>query len=268
MRLAGATGSRAGRAAVLAAALLSAGCAPDDDATESTTVADSVATPADTTPPAPAARPVTFTARPQRTTFAHNPHRDVRCSVCHENVPGHAVHSAVPCVQCHEMVQAASGARPGSEQCLGCHHQPGRRDCGQCHPAAPQPLRRQVSFALPRGTISRELTFDHERHKAFECRSCHVAPVTYAVTGGCAACHERHHNAQRDCAACHPARPLDIHTVRAHLGCGGAGCHENAAVLALPQNRAVCLSCHRDKVIHEPGRECAPCHFPGRRGGP
>ena len=38
------------------------------------------------------------------------------------------------------------------------------------------------------------------------------------------------------------------------------GCHTDPTLPERPETRPACLSCHRDQVEHEPGRDCAPCH--------
>jgi len=53
---------------------------------------------------------------------------------------------------------------------------------------------------------------------------------------------------------------VGVHSIAVRRGCGGTGCHQDAAVLSLPLNRAVCVSCHRDRVRHGPGDDCADRH--------
>jgi hypothetical protein len=97
------------------------------------------------------------------------------------------------------------------------------------------------------------------------CASCHTTPGIRPEEVTCATCHTDHHDFVGGtlCQACHaPQTPVPgpAHDRRVHLGCAGAGCHENAAVAPVPPSRPVCLACHQAQEEHYPGRPCAVCH--------
>jgi hypothetical protein len=222
------------------------------------------AAPADTAP----ARPGTWfgeTALAYTTPgFEHNPHGDVACSNCHAVMPGHAAHVAVGCLECHGDAGARSGAatvRPA--ECQACHHRADPpRDCARCHAPGEvaAPIGVMVAVKAADRVRERELRFAHPRHAALACTRCHELPRVLPAPA-CSACHDRHHRADADCAACHAQPAAGTHDLTAHVSCGGSGCHTNAAVIALPSSRPVCLVCHQDRTDHEPGRECAQCHL-------
>jgi DnaJ-class molecular chaperone len=198
--------------------------------------------------------------------FNHEPHREVACRACHGVVVGHDSHREVECAACHEAAAPPESASiPTAAQCQACHHDPARaQPCGRCHGPAPElptstvPVR--IAAGGPGTAQTRGLDFEHAAHAALSCESCHGTPPSAAEARACEACHSDHHEATRRCVACHAPLPLDTHTAQAHEGCGGSGCHDDAAVLALPATRSVCLACHQDQAEHEPGRECGPCH--------
>jgi hypothetical protein len=198
--------------------------------------------------------------------FAHEPHRDIACRACHVTVTGHDTHRDIECAECHEAAASLdAGSIPTAAECLACHHDPARAEpCGRCHglasdlPAAVVPVR--IVAADPASARTRALDFRHELHTDFACESCHGSPPSAAEAGACEACHAEHHEATRQCIACHTPLPLETHTADAHRGCGGSGCHDDGAVLSLPPTRPVCLACHQEQTAHEPGRECGPCH--------
>lgn len=196
--------------------------------------------------------------------FPHAAHAGVACSVCHGAMPGHATHGQTECVECHVPPAASADSRPTPAECSACHHAGDRRQaCARCHTAPPAPLAVAATFTVadrPAG-VERPLSFDHARHDAIPCRTCHTGGVTLAVERTCASCHDDHHRPAADCATCHAAFPLGTHEGTAHRGCDGAGCHRASPALAAPGPRNVCLVCHRAQVDHEPGGECRECHF-------
>jgi hypothetical protein len=196
--------------------------------------------------------------------FEHNPHADVGCSNCHSGMPGHSAHTTVGCLDCHGDAGArTAAANVTAAECQACHHRADPpRDCERCHAAseiaAPIPV--TVSLTAAALTRERELRFAHPRHEALACTRCHELPRVTPVPA-CSSCHERHHRRDADCAACHAQPASGTHDLTAHLTCGGAGCHSNPTVTALPLSRGVCLVCHQDRRDHEPGRDCAQCHL-------
>jgi len=220
---------------------------------------------ADTTPaqsPAPAITiaPVS-NIHPER--FPHNAHRTVACGTCHTRVPGHDAHARLQCSECHESAPG-NRARPTPAQCRACHHGADQaRTCVDCHdsarPAKQLPVPAKISVRDSVTTLT--LPFEHERHSGQQCTTCHDVRAGVTAPRPCSSCHDFHHQADRRCSTCHAPMPLAKHDRLAHLGCGGSGCHQDAAVTALPMTRPVCLVCHRQQEDHEPGRECALCHL-------
>lgn len=229
--------------------------------------------------PAPDRTDVVALAAPPATAppgaFPHVEHRSLACRTCHASVPGHGTHGDVECTTCHPR-PTGQEVRPTRswEGCMACHHSPERRaeGCPSCHGSS-----EDGSFVLPvreppaAGESARDptggLPFSHDPHRAVPCASCHEGGTSLAVERSCDSCHERHHRPDASCMTCHDD-VRDAHDAQAHLGCGGDGCHTSPTVLALPESRSVCLTCHQDRAQHEPGRECATCHATGRPDAP
>lgn len=181
----------------------------------------------------------------------------------------HQVHRSVPCTSCH-----TSRERHGelvlqsARDCMACHHDPARTtaSCASCHESARLPARAAVATTVRTSTHpeprTRTLTFSHATHTAIACNDCHTAGVTLAPRA-CTDCHTEHHRSTVECSNCHEQPASNVHPRSVHQGCGGSGCHADAAVLALAPTRSVCLVCHQNLVRHQPGRECAACHATG-----
>jgi hypothetical protein len=190
-------------------------------------------------------------ARRDPLVFSHARHRDVECSACHST---ERVHGAVTVTSVRD--------------CQSCHHTaPVANRCEACHqPAelrtAQQTVRQAVRLSVAPQQRMRNLPFSHAVHAGETCASCHREPLTMRVTVSCNGCHEQHHRPNSQCISCHVRPPADAHTVNAHLGCAGAGCHDPAPaqVRNVPRTRNLSLGCHQDLVQHEPGGNCADCH--------
>ncbi len=198
------------------------------------------------------------------TAFRHEKHRGLVCQRCHPAVPGHARHTNVACTSCHPAVPV-TGPAPGPAECGGCHHAAVQgRACTSCHdPTARGTLALQRSWDLsvwgaPR---LRDVKFDHRWHEARPCGACHTDRPSLVSTRACASCHE-HHEGRADCRICHVAPPVGVHTLAAHQGCAGQGCHRDPPVRKATLSRDECLLCHADRERHQPGRACAQCHMP------
>lgn len=203
-------------------------------------------------------------------TFRHDLHRGLPCQRCHTAVAGHEFHAGVSCTACHAPVAAAGPPATGA-QCGACHHAGTQhRACTTCHnPGSRGALPFQVTWKLsvwpaPR---QREVTFDHRWHKGLPCTSCHRDPPALLPRQDCASCHV-HHSGVVDCRVCHRSPPAGVHTVAAHNGCAGSGCHQNPPVKVATLSRDECLLCHSDRVNHQPGRACAQCHMLQPARGP
>lgn len=186
--------------------------------------------------------------------FPHEPHTGFECTRCHEAVPGHGAHAQLACHECHDA--PAPAARPSGD-CSSCHHSSAVvRGCADCHEGKNAPAAAQQVQV----TRDRTLPFAHARHNELECTRCHERSGD-RVAGACTSCHERHHRADANCRGCHRAVPAAAHPVaRVHQGCGGAGCHTDATVAALPFSRSLCVVCHTAQAGHEPDEECTGCH--------
>ncbi|HEV8305632.1 MAG TPA: hypothetical protein VGQ25_11755 [Gemmatimonadales bacterium] len=185
-------------------------------------------------------------------TFPHDRHKSLACITCHSSSREHARLTFQP-----------------PRGCQICHHQaPATSNCASCHTgddlASNRPATVQVAVG-PRPPRDRQVAFAHARHADVRCVTCHTAAVTLdpaAPVAGCRACHEDHHTARRDCAACHAGVELagaHQEPVEAHVACDA--CHREATVAALVPDRGLCLTCHAPQRDHYADRECTVCHF-------
>jgi len=183
----------------------------------------------------------------------------------------HTNHKKLACITCHDVKSKASTVTfKAPRGCLICHHQdPSKSECATCH-AASQVQALAVSESIhvqtsaPRAPArEREVAFSHGGHSTVTCLTCHTTPVTLAPSPEarqCQGCHEQHHDAGRDCAACHRAPSnWEAHTRESHVDC--VACHQATTVSRLTPDRAFCLACHDPKVDHQAGTECTVCHL-------
>jgi hypothetical protein len=186
--------------------------------------------------------------------FVHDDHVSVSCSSCHGVGYAHAtlkVKSKDDCRACHH----ASSAQP---DCLECHSRESV-DALDIHVSR--------ALAIDIGSVDhpvRWLPFEHRVHTATACSTCHTEGMELSTGGGadCSTCHAQHHEPTADCSACHARPAADAHDARAHLGCGGTGCHDApAAIRDAPRTRSLCLVCHRDRAEHMVGQQCSGCHI-------
>jgi hypothetical protein len=111
----------------------------------------------------------------------------------------------------------------------------------------------------------RSVGFEHAEHADLPCIKCHVTPVsldTEPAVATCTACHDDHHVAARDCAACHRTDAVvEAHAppIDAHRNCDE--CHTASAVAALEPTRTFCLACHSSETDHYREKECSVCHL-------
>lgn len=186
-------------------------------------------------------------------TFRHTQHQRVECQACHSNERAHGRTFIA-----------------GLRDCRSCHHtQPLAGDCTTCHRPAEV---RSVEAWVPRtmritiGSLNnprRQLPFDHGAHGQIECTACHTRGLAMsAAQTDCSSCHAAHHQPNVTCTNCHLPPSPAAHTRETHLGCGGAGCHENvpASIRDVPRTRSFCLTCHQDLKAHRPEGNCADCH--------
>lgn len=184
----------------------------------------------------------------------------------------HRDHLAAACQDCHstERVHGRTTVT-GLGDCRSCHHtQPLAANCTSCHDrgevrALSRPVPRTMNIQI--GSLDqprRLLPFDHAAHDQMECSACHSRGLALsAAQTNCSACHAAHHQPDVNCIGCHLEPAPTAHTRDAHLGCGGAGCHEAApaSIRDVPRTRALCLSCHQTKVDHKAPGNCSQCHI-------
>ncbi|HEY6207451.1 MAG TPA: hypothetical protein VIW28_00195, partial [Gemmatimonadales bacterium] len=207
---------------------------------------------ADDPPPGPA--PPGGVVTPPADTFPHDRHKSLSCITCHVSTREHGRLTFQP-----------------PRGCQICHHQaPRASDCAACHrPAelvAPESVTVRVVVAgrPERRHLAR---FGHTTHQEVRCVACHTTPVTLdpePKAATCVACHEDHHAAAKQCAACHTGddaerRAAHAPPVEAHVACDA--CHATATVARLVPDRPLCLSCHVKQRDHYADRECTGCHF-------
>ncbi len=185
------------------------------------------------------------------TAFRHANHRSVECTACHTSAETHGaltVTDIADCRSCHHTGEPAN-------DCASCHASSVLADRGIF------PVAQRLTFSVTETPVTREFPFDHARHPDVTCATCHQeGPARLVDTGECAGCHTDHHEATVTCMTCHAVPVATAHTVDAHVGCTGVGCHEDLPFEGVPRNREACLVCHQDLVDHRPGRDCAECH--------
>jgi hypothetical protein len=184
-------------------------------------------------------------------TFSHQRHRRLACITCHSTSSRKSDLTFVP-----------------PRGCEICHHQrPATSDCTSCHQSdLSEPRAVTVVVSVPRQTSqARAVAFAHDTHADVACVRCHTIQVSMEVepsVASCAACHDDHHAAGRDCASCHrTARIMDVHAppIDAHRACDR--CHTERTVAALMPTRSFCLACHASETDHHSEKECTVCHL-------
>jgi hypothetical protein len=184
--------------------------------------------------------------------FPHDRHKQLACLTCHVTSRPTARLTFVP-----------------PRGCQICHHQaPTTRNCASCHGAdeLAAPHAETISVAVEaHAARPRTVAFAHDAHAKLSCTTCHDTPVTLepgAPVKACTGCHEDHHTARRDCAACHATaaiRAAHPDSANAHVACDA--CHRESTVARLVPDRGLCLTCHAAQREHYPTRECTGCHF-------
>ena len=205
----------------------------------------------DANPPRAAPIPRSTLAAPPDS-FPHDRHKQLACLTCHVTSRPNARLTFVP-----------------PRGCQICHHQePAKSDCAKCHAAAELTAAHAETIAVAVGNHParpRSVPFAHTTHAELRCTSCHETAVTLAAAApakSCTACHEDHHGARRDCAACHATteiRAAHPDSLNAHIACDA--CHRESTVARLVPDRGLCLTCHAPQRDHYADRECTTCHL-------
>jgi len=201
--------------------------------------------------------------------FQHAVEASLALSAAPDSIFRHAEHQDVDCLSCHTMDTSHGEVTiQALGDCRQCHHSPPQSsDCATCHADSgldDRTFSRTVTFALSTGDdVTRSLPFDHTEHESTDCSTCHTEGTSMSVAAvDCNSCHEEHHEVGVTCSTCHTPSPQAEHTVDTHVGCAGAGCHEDAPFQGVPRERELCLVCHVEQIDHQvQAREtCADCH--------
>lgn len=192
---------------------------------------------------------------------------DEMCKNCHENgngtwkqiadTAGHKVHAEeqrVSCLKCHSVTLHRFA--PPEKICLACHSDKdmtissmGQRYCLDCHnflrensPLRPQ---RQDCLKCHESQAQKEVHWPSTAPMQFQCSQCHRPHKNERPTGACASCHQGQENKGK-------------HAVRTHASATCSTCHKPHEWRVT--QRETCLTCHQNKVDHNPGTFCASCH--------
>jgi hypothetical protein len=187
-------------------------------------------------------------------TFTHGDHQAVTCTSCHGAAWAHgtvSVRTRAACRACHH-------TEPHAEPCVACHVVDEVR-------ATSFDVTRTLNISI--GSLdhpARTIHFDHANHWHTDCAVCHTGGPDLGTARGadCSGCHLEHHEATANCNGCHERPREGAHTREAHLGCGGAGCHDPVpeGIRLAPRTRSLCLACHTQRMDHKPGQSCVDCH--------
>jgi Cytochrome c3 len=204
----------------------------------------------------------------------HTAHaKALACTSCHAP---HAFHLALDqklCSQCHAEKVTALAKRKEHKDCTSCHQ-------GLPHALAAAPLACGSCHQKIQGKVHEghaECKNCHEPHQASvqftTCAQCHQRQVELHPRGHdqCTTCHDQHAGTEKpgvaDCSLCHKQKKLSgLHGEPKHLVNGCLQCHA-AHGAEKPGERKACLSCHEDRVNHQPeATRCDGCHtFIGAR---
>ncbi len=195
--------------------------------------------------------PAVRTVSPLEAPFSHDDHTDDDCATCHESEEAHgrlSVTSVTDCRSCH-------------------HEKPVVTDCAACHTSGDFPVvpftRLHVMAFDVGDRVTRSLPFDHADHETADCTTCHVEDLTLSAEAySCSSCHEDHHEPESECMTCHVEAPVEAHPAEVHVGCSGAGCHEESPMDLVPRTRPFCLACHQEYTDHKLDSDegCEDCH--------
>lgn len=205
----------------------------------------------------------------------HPPSNKGDCVGCHQPHPARITQLALRCSQCHQEAQSDRSFHAGNTPCTGCH-QPHRFDlsaigdralCKRCHAAQIRLTSRNMGHAsclgCHQGTV-------HELGSPVACASCHEDKLANSPSGHtqCLKCHEPHSGnvlPNTRCLGCHDATQLPgLHRLpNVPLGEGHTKCTVCHGIhqTRVRADRATCVTCHEDKVNHQPdAKVCSGCH--------
>jgi hypothetical protein len=205
---------------------------------------------------------------------AHTAHaKELACTSCHAPHAFHLELDQKLCARCHTEKVTALAKRKEHKDCTSCHQGlPHAVDaaplaCGSCHV--------KIQSKVHQGHA--ECKNCHEPHQASvqltTCAQCHQRQVELHPRGHdqCTTCHDQHAGTEKpgvaDCSLCHKQAKLSgLHGEPKHLTNGCLQCHA-AHGAEKPGERKACLSCHEDRVNHQPdATRCDGCHtFIGAR---
>jgi len=198
---------------------------------------------------------------------------DKACEKCHysgdpqwvqvEDTAGHATHAEeqnIACQTCHGM--RLHSFRPSSEICVACHadhvagadkgikiSQMSEMHCTECHSFLREdsPLRptRETCLGCHQKLPNQNVVFPEKAPMMWDCQECHKP-------------HDKA-NPTVDCLACHTdSKTNGLHGKKTHSEARCKTCHQPHVWTV--SSREPCLTCHQDKVDHNPQGVCADCH--------
>ena len=166
------------------------------------------------------------------------------CFRCHDGKHVSADGMAIDhkCDSCHEFLERRAGGAFVRTEATPAFAHPWKLGgkhaevlCGTCHTGGPM--------------------------KPATCRGCHGIADSGAPMAAmqCKECHLKDQQLKplASCASCHPA-VAGLHTKQSHQAAGCVACHAPHAWSVEGRDR--CLTCHGDKVQHNPGPACGECH--------
>jgi hypothetical protein len=157
----------------------------------------------------------------------------------------HATQLMLDCSTCHqsEKPNSVEFARPGHEQCMGCHEDAFTKDlnqtiCSQCHSAFP-PTSSDDLLPFPRYAKKRALLFDFSHQKHVDSRGRKDAKTGFRA----------------DCTFCHKFDAEGQYaSFPRHSEC--ASCHSSGEIqpkLSAGSETKDCRGCHTPEEIENPG---------------
>jgi hypothetical protein len=199
----------------------------------------------------------------------------------HRGLPNHVIDQ---CGSCHK----PHSWKVKGNSCLDCHSnifrrgavpirrqrspaaRPERRTSG---PSDSEPWNGEHFIDLPTPSV-RDTVFDHNRHKAVQCTSCHNTSrshgaLTVRSPADCQSCHHAADKRAGECAACHTTAELvGTRRVPSQIRVTGReGIEERDLPFDHPRHRGVaCSGCHAPEGDQPVTTTCASCHTNHHRG--
>ena len=192
---------------------------------------------------------------------------DDACKSCHESgnsdwrqvaeTVGHQIHNedeGISCVKCHSVT--LHRFKPPKDLCKACHEekaikisQMADRYCLDCHNFLREssPLRptRETCLSCHQKLPQVRVTWPDNAPMKFVCSDCHKPHVQQSPVANCTSCHSN-------------VKAQGLHKGVSHTAASCQTCHKPHEWKVT--TRAVCESCHTNKVGHNQGLVCKDCH--------